>query len=140
VYNFASGDPHMDAAIETARGTLPAFLDHRLAPEGASQQQTLLKVGVPTLGRSDDRACLGHAFKQMSKGLHRGALVNEPAYEIGLERSEVFEFSRDQITDWAFFGSNGKLYGGYTLRVTVAQHLEAGEGYDFAEPPLPKNW
>ena len=49
---------------------------------------------------------------------YRGRLDNEPQRLPGLSRGSEVSFTTDMISDWAY-EHNGRLWGGYTLRVML---------------------
>jgi uncharacterized protein YegJ (DUF2314 family) len=102
----------------------------------------MLKVAVPIPG--DGTRGAEHLwvtpFKRLSATEFVAIVQNDPAYIPALKVGDTLSFSDQQISDWAFYGDEGELFGGYTMRVTIAEFPDSANGTDMAEPPVPADW
>lgn len=136
IVNYESGDPEMNAAIETARGKLPYFWERMAAPKRHERSFTL-KVAFPV---STDEGVNGeHIWVDEIVRTPAGftaKLANEPNWMEGLKLGDTVSFTEDMVSDWGF-SSRGKMIGFYTLRVMLP-HMPAPDRAEI-EPHLGVN-
>ena len=105
-------DPRMTAAINEARSTVGQFI---AAVNNPTPSQSALSVKLPVSdGDQIEHMWLsevGHA-----NGKFTGHIANEPHQITTVKLGDRTEVAQDQISDWMYV-DNGKLVGGYTLRV-----------------------
>jgi uncharacterized protein YegJ (DUF2314 family) len=116
VYDVASSNPEMAAAIAKARATLPAFWASYEASK-ASEAGHSLKVRFPT--RKNDGEHIWTAdVKKLAGGRYSGRFANQPRDLPGKQAGDLVEFTEADISDWMFM-HNGKIVGGETIRVLL---------------------
>jgi len=106
-----SSDSEMNAAIEKARESLPAFWAHYSKP-GPGEKGFALKV------RLDEGTKHEHFWLVALE--HRGDLIfgkidNDPELIHNVKSGQVIQVEPDRISDWMYF-RNGKIVGNETLR------------------------
>ncbi|MEM7428744.1 MAG: DUF2314 domain-containing protein [Pseudomonadota bacterium] len=101
-------------AITRARETLPTFFRLKSAPE-PGQQGFALKVAI-----SDSRNTEHFWLKDIdSKGNgFTGTIDNTPRSVTHVRYGQRYDFPQKDISDW-MYRWNGKIYGGYTIRVLL---------------------
>lgn len=121
VVNFGEEDAEMNAAIASARKTLPVFWKHLQASPTTPH---FLKVAFPTPDGGHEHIWV--------KQMHRtggdtvtAMLANRPDNVPGLSPYVPVTFKPEQISDWAY-EKNGKFYGHYTTRVVI-KHIDPAE-------------
>lgn len=137
-YGFSPDDPGMNAAMAGARDTLDAFIANTMV-DGQSGAQTMIKVAIPT---DDGNEIIWIApFAQLSATGWVGVLANQPQMIAGANAGDTVEFAGEQIADWALFGDDGLLYGGYTLREMVASGAVTEDAMPpMSGDPVPQDW
>jgi uncharacterized protein YegJ (DUF2314 family) len=113
VVQFQAQDDAMNAAIEEARTTLPAFLARLDA--GHILPTDSLKVGFPANG--------GHEHIWVNQIARKGdeltgVLANEPNWMPGLHQGSPVTFAVDLVSDWSY-QKDGVRWGNYTTRVML---------------------
>ena len=116
VYDVASGNPEMAAAIAKARATLPAFWASYEAPR-ASEAGHSLKVRFATR-RNDGEHIWMADVKKLAGGRYSGRFANQPRDLPGKRAGDLIEFTEADISDWMFM-HNDKIVGGETIRVLL---------------------
>ncbi|WP_371311664.1 DUF2314 domain-containing protein, partial [Flavobacterium circumlabens] len=61
---------------------------------------------------------------QYKNGKYSGILDNEPEYITEYKIGEKIEVDNSKISDWMYI-ENGKLFGGYTMKLLRARMTEA---------------
>lgn len=116
VTGFEAEDPEMNAAMRQARATLTDF-EKRLAQPPPTQQHLGLK------GRFEEGEHVEHMWigeiEVTSEG-YRGVLGNHPVHIQSIDVGSKVLVTREQVSDWMAI-DDGKLVGGYTLRVQRAR-------------------
>ena len=112
--SVSSDDAAMDLAVAEARRTLPIFWDLFDAYPDFSDAFGI-KVGLPTTDGELEHIWvydLGHNGETFS-----GKIANEP-FKLagGVQKDDPVDFTVSEVTDWTIW-SEGKQYGGYTVRV-----------------------
>ncbi len=117
-FNFvavASGDPEMDAAIQSAGDSLPSFFEAFEAP-GPNQKNFLLKVRFERDGNNEH---IWLADLQLQGNPFMGVIANEPRLP-GLTFMERVTFSIAEVTDWMYMEHNSPV-GGYTSKLLFSR-------------------
>ncbi len=123
--DFSDADQRMNAAIEDARSTLPKFLANVVNKEGYSLPRTALKVSFPitlgTAGETGNEIIWVSPFLLLENDTFVGLLANQPSWMEDLNLGDEVSFNMEQIEDWSYTSSDGKLYGNFTTRVMLPQ-------------------
>jgi uncharacterized protein YegJ (DUF2314 family) len=109
-------DPEMDRAIQTARETVETFIAALKAPT-AKQTDFCVKKAFK------DGAQVEHIWlsdTSFNGSTFSGRVDNEPVDVKTVRLGETAIVAKGEISDW-FYVDNGKLVGGYTLRVLHAR-------------------
>jgi uncharacterized protein YegJ (DUF2314 family) len=120
VRGFAAEDPHMKAAIDSARQGVQVFL-HRLDSAGAAPAGMTVKV------RLGDEAKGEHIWLtavERRGDVLRGRLTEDAVQFPDRKAGDWAEARPDSLSDWMIVG-NGVLCGGWTLRVARARMTNA---------------
>jgi len=110
-------DPEMNAAIEQARKSLPAFWARFDAP-GSESSGFTLKVKLPTAHQSFEHIWV--ADLDRNGDTISGRIADEPQDIPGRKLGDTISFSSSQVSDWGYV-SNGLLWGYFTTRVLVTR-------------------
>lgn len=116
---FSDADPAMNAAIKEARKTLPDFI---VALEENAPLREMF--GVKT--KVQDQFGGAHVWivnVTFENDMFTGTLVNTPRFVRSVAVGQTLQVSRHKISDWSYV-ENGKLVGGYTMRVMLAELSE----------------
>jgi uncharacterized protein YegJ (DUF2314 family) len=108
----AADDPKMNAAIDKARATINTFIVVLKNPK-AGQTQFSVKMPV-TDGKQTEHMWL-FPVSYDGKKFH-GTINNDPELVKNVKLGQKVSIETSQISDWMYV-ENGKLVGGYTLRV-----------------------
>lgn len=135
VVEYSDVDSRMNAAVSRARDTLPVFWARMTSP--ARDGSEALKVMFPIDGgEGAEHLWVDNLRMQGDEVI--GDLQNQPGWIAALSKGDTVVVERDDISDW-IYESNGRLWGGFTLRVMVDDLSEA-EGADLrawlSETPL----
>ena len=110
-------DPDMNSAIESARTSLPKFLELLGAPQ-SGMADFAVKVGLPTSGDGLEHCWVSDLSHD--DGILKGKLSVEPndveEYRLGSD----ITVNKDEISDWAY-SLDGTFYGHYTTRFLLIQ-------------------
>jgi uncharacterized protein YegJ (DUF2314 family) len=118
-------DPEMDKAVQTARETVDTFVAALKAP---TANQTSFTVKKPFKdGEQVEHIWLSNASFDGTK--FSGRVDNEPVDVKNVKMGETAVVGKGEISDW-FYVDNGKLVGGYTIRVLYAK-MSPEEKKDF---------
>ena len=128
----ADDDAAMNAAVATARETLPQFVAALKSPT-PDQRDFVIKVGF-TEGDATEYMTVT-SVRPDGPGF-RGTLHNDPAVARNVKRGDEVSVGRERVVDW-YYTEKGKLVGGHTLRVlrdrmTPEQRKEFDEHFRLA--------
>lgn len=142
VQEFASGDAKMNAAMDQARATLPAFLANETDANGNAAPNTSVKVAFDI--RNDGAEIIWVSQFQWDGGTQmNGLLSDQPNYMDGLNAGDAVAFTTDMVRDWSITEANGRMWSNYTTRVIVPQldaETAAALGAMLSPDPVPSDW
>lgn len=107
-----SEDPAMNAAMDKARATVPTFIAALENPKPGQSGFTIKKPFKD--GEKFEHMWIDRVGYDGTK--FRGSVANEPESVTNVIMGRRVTVAPDEISDWMFI-DNGKLAGGYTLRV-----------------------
>lgn len=110
IYNVKASDAEMNEAIEKAKQTLHDFNAALLNPEIEVKS---LKVKFQNQTDAEHLWLSNIVFKD---GKYTGILDNEPEYFTEYKIGDTIDVDDKNISDWMYI-KNGKLFGGYTIKV-----------------------
>lgn len=110
IYGVAGEDKEMNAAILKANETLDDF-NKGLSNSDADSHALKVKFSNE---KGIEHMWVGNIFYK--DGSYSGILNNEPEYVTEYKSGDKIDIDASKISDWMYL-VNGKLYGGYTLRV-----------------------
>ncbi|MBW1656631.1 YegJ family protein [Flavobacterium quisquiliarum] len=110
IYSVESQDEEMNAAILKANETLDDFNSGLINPKAESHA---LKVKFTNSSGTEHMWVGNIVFKD---GKYSGILNNEPEYVKEYRSGDQIEVDPSKISDWMYI-ENGKLFGGYTIKV-----------------------
>ncbi|WP_289665746.1 YegJ family protein [Flavobacterium panacagri] len=110
IYGVESQDEEMNAAILKANETLDSFNSGLTNPKAESQA---LKVQFSN-SSGIEHMWVGDVI--LKNGKYSGILNNDPEYVKEYRSGDQIEVDPSKISDWMYI-ENGKLYGGYTIKV-----------------------
>jgi len=133
VINVEDTDEAMNAAIQKAKETFPAFEQNwkRNDIDGFS-----VKLGIET--DEDDLEHIWFTPTEIDDEQVTGTCANDPEKVAGLQFGDVRTVDRSAISDWMIM-ENGKCYGGYTIRVLSDRDPDAAPPLEFADYPTDSN-
>lgn len=135
----ASKDPAMATEVQSARATLPAFLEAaRTQPPG----WTSVSLKARLEGKSTFENIWIAEFELMPDGNVRGRVANTPVDLPGLSLGDEILFGADKVVDWAFI-SGGRGYGFYSVRALLPDmdaEQRAGMQAFLSDTPVPAVW
>lgn len=110
IYNVKGSDKEMNEAIEKANQTLADFNTALLDP----------KIEVKSLKvKFQNETNIEHIWLsnvEFKDGQYSGILDNEPEYITDYKMGDTVNIDNKNISDWMYI-ENGKLFGGYTIKV-----------------------
>jgi uncharacterized protein YegJ (DUF2314 family) len=137
---FSDEDAVMNAAIESARATLPQFFAEFDAASEQNRGDFHVKVGMITSGGGAEHIWVDNLRRE--GGQLVGALANEPNWLPGMHLGSRVVVDPALISDWAMYTREG-LYGSYTTRVMLP-YLDADTAAQMRElltpSPIPAHW
>ncbi|KUJ61969.1 hypothetical protein AR687_10450 [Flavobacteriaceae bacterium CRH] len=110
IYDVASGDEEMNAAITKANQTLNDF---NVALSNPEIEDPALKVQFQN---STDVEHMWIGEIEYNDGKYSGILTNEPEYITEYKMGDKINIDNSKISDWMYI-ENGKLVGGFTIKV-----------------------
>ncbi|OWU89184.1 DUF2314 domain-containing protein [Flavobacterium sp. WLB] len=110
IYGVESEDKEMNAAIEKANQTLNDFNIGLSNPKAQSQA---LKVAF-TDSNGTEHMWVGNV--EFNNGKYSGILNNDPEFVTEYKAGDKIDIDSSKISDWMYI-ENGKLFGGYTIKV-----------------------
>lgn len=144
VVTFDDDDPAMNTAMEQARSTLDIFLTQVINEKGALHTDATLKVAFKvTAPDYSDEIIWVSDISRTPNGSFTAYLANEPNYMENKRLGSEVRFTADQIRDWGYFDTDGRLYGHYTTRVLVKRlHNKQAKPIleVLSDKPMPKAW
>jgi uncharacterized protein YegJ (DUF2314 family) len=117
VYQASTADAVVNAAMEEARASLPAFWKAYESTDG-TREKFVLKVRLESPSGMAEHVWMGVTGRQGN--VVHGLLANEPAGIPGLHLRSPLSVTTDKISDWGY-ERDGKLYGNFTSRVLIGQ-------------------
>lgn len=126
VVGFAADDAAMNAAIRQAKATVNDFLQALQRPD-AADLYFAIKKPFPTSGGDEEHIWIADVVYDGER--FTGTLSNIPADVPGLEHGQRVVVALNEISDWMVV-DNGRLIGGYTIRV-FRDRLSDQERSDF---------
>jgi len=109
-------DPEMNKAMQTARDTMDTFIT-ALRARTATQANFSVKKPFKA-GEKVEHIWLSDASFDGSQ--FSGRVDNEPVDVKSVKLGETATVDKNEISDW-FYVDDGKLIGGYTIRVLYAR-------------------
>lgn len=119
IWLFGESDPVMNQAIEGARAHLSFFLDYA-TPDRLLSGNVMVKYAAPVVGKTIQVEHIWVAVEQIDGDQITGIIANEP-YDLDAKQGDRIDFEMSQVSDWSYWGTDGKLYGNYTTRVMLPQ-------------------
>ena len=116
VIQVPEDDAEMNAAIASARSSLPTFWDKLAKPE-PGEDGFALKVRIVDGGQSEHFWLV--EVKRDGDKLS-GRINNEPNLVGNVKEGDRYNFAEADITDWMFM-RNGKIVGNATMRPLLKQ-------------------
>ncbi len=123
--HVADKDPEMDKAIQTARESVDTFIAALKAPAAGQGNFTVKKPFKD--GEQVEHIWLSNASFDGTQ--FSGRVDNEPVDVKNVKMGQTTTAAKDETSDW-FYIENGKLIGGYTIRVLYSQ-MSPAERKDF---------
>lgn len=111
VIGVPDDDTEMNAAIASARASLPSFWAELEKPK-PGEENFALKVRITEAGKSE-HFWLVDVTRE--KGVLSGRINNDPQDISTVENGQRYTFSQTDISDWMFM-RNGRIVGNATLR------------------------
>jgi uncharacterized protein YegJ (DUF2314 family) len=125
IYNTDSEDQEMNEAVKKSRAT---FADFTKAFDNKTEKQSFFSVKMPfATDHGSEHLWLSDLSKQEGKLV--GKIDNLPAEVTSVKLGQTIEIDPAKISDW-FYVDNGKLIGGYTIRV-IRNRMSAKEKKQF---------
>lgn len=141
VTDFSASDPRMNAAIDTANASLPAFLANMTDGQGNGMAGTAIKVAFPTSNGAE--IIWVSPFKWDGDIRFAGLLSNQPNFMDGLNAGDVVQFETSMVRDWSMVAPDGTMWGNYTTRVMLPE-LDAATAAiltaRLSADPVPSDW
>jgi uncharacterized protein YegJ (DUF2314 family) len=123
-------DPEMTAAMARAQETLPQFISSLRLPS-PSQSDFTIKVGFTDGGDTEYMWVTPVTYDGTR---FNGKLDNEPVQVRNVKLGDAVSVEPARVADWMYV-DNGKLVGGYTLRVLRDRMTPAQRrSYDESRP------
>lgn len=117
IYNVESDDKEMSEAIKKANQTLTDF---NSALQNPKIEVKSLKVKFETANGNEHIWLSNIEYKD---GKYWGILDNEPEYITEYKIGDKIEIDNSKISDWMYL-ENGKLFGGYTIKLLRSRMTE----------------
>jgi uncharacterized protein YegJ (DUF2314 family) len=137
VWLFGQEDPVMNAAIKEARAHVDVFLDYA-TPDQLATGDVLVKYAAPVEGKDIDIEHIWVTVEKIEGDQITGMLANDP-YDLDAAKGDLVVFDFNDVSDWSYWGTDGKLYGNYTTRVMLPQlSLEDQQYFQSILAPLPE--
>ena len=141
ITEFSTQDERMNAAMDTAKATLPRFLANMTDAEGYALPNTSVKAAFPT-GNGAEIIWITPFVWDGSTEM-AGVLANQPNFMGDLNAGDVVDFQVDMVRDWSLIGQDGTMWGNYTTRVMLPD-LDSATATSLAarlaDDPVPADW
>src|SRR5690606_31859303 len=121
VMSVPADDPEMNRSMERARAEIDTFIA-RLGKPTPVDRNFALKAPVED---GDDVEHFWLNDVRYREGHFEGTIGNDPALVKNVKLGDSWRVARSEISDWMFV-ENGRLVGGYTIRVLL-DRLDAEE-------------
>lgn len=117
MYTVNDDDMQLEHAVRHARRTVGQFITALRNPPANTRDFQVKKLFVAKDGTAEhiwlaDVKFVGNRFV--------GVIDNRPGKITGLKLGDKASVNPDEVTDWSYV-ENGKLIGGYTIRVLYAE-------------------
>lgn len=142
VTSFSDGDAEMNAAMAAANASLPAFLANNTSTDGASLNNTGVKVAFETTNDGNEIIWV-NPFEWDGGTQMSGLLSNQPNYLGDLNVGDRVEFTTDMVRDWSLITPDGKMWGNFTTRVMIPmldEETATALGAMLSDDPVPADW
>ena len=126
VTHVANDDKEMNGAIDQARKSVQQFITALQSPKAGQSDFNVKKRFLEADGGGEHIWLRDVTFD--GKNFH-GKVNNDPEMVKNVKLGDDATVGKDEISDWMFI-ENGKLVGGYTLRV-IYSHMTQKEKEDF---------
>lgn len=123
--HVSRNDPAMSKAVQTARNSVETFITALKAPAAGQGNFTVKKPFKD--GVRVEHIWLSNASFDGAR--FTGRVDNEPVDVTNVKMGQIVTAAKDEISDW-FYIDNGRLVGGYTIRVLYSQ-MSPAERRDF---------
>lgn len=117
IYNVESNDKEMSEAIKKANQTLNEFNSALQNPK-IEVKSMKVKFEYPN---GNEHIWLSNI--EYKDGKYWGVLDNEPEYITEYKIGDKIEVDNSKISDWMYL-KNGKLFGGYTIKLLRSRMTE----------------
>jgi uncharacterized protein YegJ (DUF2314 family) len=115
IMTFSPDDSEMNSAIQEAGRTLDTFIENLQSPKPGQRDFSIkARFAYDTDEASHEHIWIDNVAYEGGK--FRGTIANDPVYVEGLKFGDAVTIDKSDVTDWMYV-DNGKLVGGYTLRV-----------------------
>jgi uncharacterized protein YegJ (DUF2314 family) len=121
-FRTPESDPEMDKAIANAPTTVQKFIDALKSPQ-PNQKSFAIKKGFKQGAMTEYMWLTDVTYDGTN---FRGVLNNDPVDVKNVKIGDALNVSPQEISDWMYV-ENGKLVGGYTLRVLFNRESPAGK-------------
>jgi uncharacterized protein YegJ (DUF2314 family) len=122
VFNVAQNDHAMKQAVHQARRTVGVFIQGLVHPVAGQSDFEIKKPFI----QGDEVEHLWLSKVTFSGNRFHGYVDNVPRKIKGLKMGDHVSVNPDEISDWAYI-ENGRLIGGYTIRVLYYQLSPEGK-------------
>jgi uncharacterized protein YegJ (DUF2314 family) len=124
-FHYKGENALMNAAITEANKTFPLFEQNIFAGEPGTSHFAIKMI----FKQSEDEDHLWLTNLHKKDGFLYGVLYDAPRYAKGIKPGDTMIIKKDRISDWVY-GENGKMIGGYTIRVIYNQ-MKADEKKEY---------
>lgn len=134
-------DARMNAAMQRARATLPAF--NAYLPRAARGEVSASLKAVFREG--DEVEHMWITDVTLRDGRYHGTLNNRPMGVRNVAEGDPVTVSPDEVSDWMVVGSDGLMRGGFTVlellgRMKPKERTRFEAGMDYRVPPDTAIW
>lgn len=122
-----SSDDEFEAAVKQAHNTLDTLRQAILAPDPSRRF-----IGLKVRFAGEDGVFEDHWTEPVDyyNNVYTIRLLDGLTFDIGLHPDQFIDVSEKDVLDWMIVESNGKLVGGYTIRLTY-KHLTSEQKKEF---------
>ena len=117
MYTVDDNDMQMEHAVQRARKNVGQFITAVQSPPPNSRDFQVKKLFVSKDGTAEH---IWLANVKFVGNRFVGVVDNKPNKIVGLKIGDRESVNPDEVTDWSYV-ANGKLVGGYTVRVLFAE-------------------